>query len=113
MVIFDAALRCTAMLTAAEIEEVLRVGYEQRHLELKGPGRWDDTQLMAKVIRTALSLGNLRDGGHIVIGINGKNPASMLPGLTADEAASWRAYDDVSRKMAEYADPPCDLSSLK
>lgn len=94
------------MLAAAEIEDILRLGYEQRHFELKGPGRRDDTQRMAKVIRTALSLGNLRDGGYIVIGIDDKDPASMLPGLSPEEAESWRAYDDVSRKMAEYADPP-------
>jgi predicted HTH transcriptional regulator len=53
-----------------------------------------------------LSFGNLRDGGHIVIGINDKDPASMRPGLSSDEAESWRAFDDVSRKMAQYADPP-------
>lgn len=94
------------MLTPVEIEDILRLGYEQRHFELKGPGPRDDAQLMAKVIRTALSLGNLRDGGHIVIGIDDKDPASMLPGLTPEEAKSWRSYDDVSRKMAEYADPP-------
>ncbi len=93
-------------MSAAEIEELLRLGHEQRHFELKGPGRRDDTQLVAKVVRAALSLGNLRDGGHIVIGIDDKDPASMLPGLQPDQAETWRAYDDVSRKMAEYADPP-------
>jgi predicted HTH transcriptional regulator len=98
------------VLTAAEVEELLRLGYEQRHFELKGAGRRDDTQFMAKVIRAALSLGNLRDGGHIVIGIDDKDPTSMLPGLAPDEAESWQAYDDVARKMAEYADPPLRFS---
>jgi len=58
-----------------------------------------------KVVRAAIGMGNLRDGGHVIIGIEDKKPQAMLPGLSADDLASW-TYDDVARKMAEYVDPP-------
>src|SRR5689334_6981251 len=96
------------------MEALLAVGYEQRGIEWKGPGLRSDKQLFVKVVRAALSMGNLRDGGHVVIGIDDKNPRSLLPGLSHDELASWLSYDDVARGFAEYADPPLhfELASL-
>lgn len=94
------------LLTAPEIAEALRSGYELRGLEVKGPGARTDNHLFVKVTRAALSMGNLRDGGHIVIGINDSDLGAMLPGLQTAELSSWLAYEDVARKMAEYADPP-------
>jgi predicted HTH transcriptional regulator len=94
------------MLTTGEIEELLRLGHESRGFELKGPGPRTDSQLFAKTARAALSLGNLRDGGHVVIGIDDKDPAAMAPGLGAEDLVSWLSYDDVARKLATYADPP-------
>lgn len=94
------------MLGPEEIEVALSAGYELRHLELKGPGYRSDTHLFAKVTRAALGMGNLRDGGQVIIGIADDDPAAMLPGLQRDQLESWLAYDDVARKFAEYADPP-------
>jgi len=51
-------------------------------------------------------MGNLRDGGHVIVGIDDGDPAAMRPGLVGDDLKSWLAYDDIARKMAEYADPP-------
>ncbi len=94
------------MLSKEEIEQALLTGYELRGFELKGRGSRGDTHFFAKVARAALSLGNLRDGGTVVIGIDDSDPAAMLPGLEPDELQSWLAYDDVARKLASYADPP-------
>jgi hypothetical protein len=94
------------MFTAEELESALGTGYEGRSFELKGHGRSDDKRFLAKVARAALSMGNLRDGGQIVIGIDDKAPQEMLPGLNEDERASWLAYDDVSARLAVYCDPP-------
>lgn len=94
------------MLTVEEIEELLQGGYELRGFELKGPGSRADSHFFAKVARAALGLGNLRDGGHVVLGIDDADPAAMAPGLTPDDLATWLAYDDVARKLATYADPP-------
>ena len=94
------------MLDAAGIKERLQLGYESRSLELKGSGLRTDKYFFAKVARGALSLGNLRDGGHLIIGIDDGDPAKLAPGLNQDELASWTAYDDVARKLTNYADPP-------
>lgn len=94
------------MLTADEIAEVLQAGHELRAFEVKGPGDRTDSHLFAKVARAALGLANHRDGGHIVLGIDDKQTALMLPGLTDAQLNSWLAYDHVARKLAEYADPP-------
>jgi len=94
------------VLSPDELEAALSSGYELRGLELKGPGPRTDAQLFAKVTRAALSMGNLRDGGHVIVGIDDAAPAAMLPGLQGEDLNSWLAFDDVARKMAEYADPP-------
>jgi predicted HTH transcriptional regulator len=97
------------MLNADEIEAILRGGRETTGFELKGPGNRSDTHHIAKVAHAALGLGNLRDGGHIVIGIDDKDPASLGPGLEQGDLASWLSYDDVARKLANYADPPLEF----
>jgi predicted HTH transcriptional regulator len=94
------------VLTAEEIEQVLSLGHEIRGFEVKGPGLSTDKRLFAKVARTALGLGNLRDGGHIIIGIDDTQQQAMQPGLDAADLASWLVFDDVSRRLANYADPP-------
>ncbi len=94
------------MLDASELEAMLASGYEQRAFELKGAGLRTDKQFFAKVTRAALSMGNLRDGGFVVIGIDDKNPASLGPGLSDEQFASWSEYDHVARGLADYADPP-------
>jgi hypothetical protein len=102
------------VVTAEEVEAALSSGYELRGFELRGPGPRTDAHLFAKVTRAALSMGNLRDGGHVIIGIDDLDPRAMLPGLEAVDLASWLAYDDLARKLAEYADPPLrfDLASV-
>jgi len=94
------------VLSREEVEVALGSGYVLRGFELKGPGVRTDPHFFAKVTRAALGLGNLRDGGHVIIGIADANPAAMLPGLDQPSLESWLAYDDVARKLAEYADPP-------
>jgi predicted HTH transcriptional regulator len=103
------------VLDARQLEERLSLGYESRGLELKGPGPRSDKRLFAKVTRAALSLGNLRDGGYVVIGISDESPDEMQPGLSSADLASWIDYDNVARALANYADPPLrfDIASLK
>ncbi len=98
--------RCVGVLTANEIETALAAGYELRGLEVKGPGERTDSHLFAKVTRTALSLANLRDGGYVLIGLADDDLSALTPGLNDSEISSWLAFDDVSRKLATYADPP-------
>lgn len=103
------------MLTADEVEAILADGRELRNFEVKGPGARSDTQLLAKVTRAALSMGNLRDGGYVLLGLDDQRLAELEPGLTDEDAAGWMSFDDVARKFREYSDPPLvfDLAELE
>jgi predicted HTH transcriptional regulator len=102
------------VLTTNEVEILLKSGHESRGFEIKGPGSEGDGHLFAKVTRAALSLGNHRDGGNILIGISDGDPAALQPGLSETDAEGWLDFDKVSRKMANYSDPPLkiDITSL-
>ena len=54
-------------------------------------------------------MGNLRDGGYVVIGIDDTRPEAMLPGLSDADCEGWLAYDDVSARLAAYCDPPLTI----
>jgi predicted HTH transcriptional regulator len=95
-----------AVLSVEEIEDILSVGHETQGFEFKGPGGRTDSYFFAKITRAALSLGNLRDGGYIIIGVSDENPGALQPGLDESQLASWTDYDSVARKLAVYADPP-------
>lgn len=86
---------------------------ELRGIEFKGPGPWAKTRphrdLRLKVIRAVLGMVNLRDGGHIVIGV--EEDAAGVPvfkGINAGDLGSWR-FDDVAAAINEYADPSVTL----
>jgi predicted HTH transcriptional regulator len=93
------------VLTQNELEEALLSDREGRSFELKGPGASSDSRFMAKVARAVLSMGNLRDGGHVIVGIDDDTPSNMLPGLAHEDLASW-SYDGVAARLAVYCDPP-------
>ncbi|HEU5271509.1 MAG TPA: hypothetical protein VFU36_16395 [Jatrophihabitans sp.] len=92
------------------VTESLLLGHEAQGFEVKGPGSAKG-QFLGKVVRAALGLGNLRNGGLVVIGVNDKDLRSLGPGLTDAEAKTWESYDVLSGKFAEYADPPLQFHS--
>jgi predicted HTH transcriptional regulator len=96
-------------LSVNEIESALATGHELRGIEAKPAGPATSKHLFAKVTRAAISMGNLRDGGVVLVGLEDNDLAAMLPGLDADDLATWMAFDDVSQRMAEFADPPLKL----
>jgi hypothetical protein len=95
----------------AEIEQLLALGHESRHFELKGPGDLKDKVFSAKVARAAMAMGNLRDGGMVCLGIDDKSIAEMLPGLSPDQVDEWTNFDIVSDQLARYSDPPVTFHS--
>ncbi len=58
------------MADRSELTELVEHGREERHVEYKESQRWDG--LKDKIAKTALGLANLRDGGHVVIGMRGR-----------------------------------------
>jgi len=94
------------VVTQEELEQLLKLGHELRHLEVKAPGGLDDKVLVARVARAAMAMGNLRDGGLVVVGIDDGQIAAMQPGLNAAQLADWTDFDKVSAALGKYSDPP-------
>jgi hypothetical protein len=86
------------------------IGRETRSFEVKGPGDLRDRAYRARVARAAMSLGNLRDGGVLCLGIDDKTIAEMQPGLDQAQCEAWSHHDNVSDALARYSDPPVSFS---
>lgn len=99
------------MVTQAELEQLLELGHELRHLEVKAPGGLDDNVLVARAARAVMAMGNLRDGGLVCIGIDDGQIAAMQPGLTAAQLADWTDFDKVSAALGKYSDPPVSFET--
>jgi hypothetical protein len=56
------------VISVGEVEELLKVNYETRGFEVKGPGSRSQRAFQAKVVRAALAMGNLRDEGGFASG---------------------------------------------
>ncbi|MBS1894854.1 MAG: ATP-binding protein [Actinobacteria bacterium] len=95
-----------SVLSRGELEAVLEGGHELQSFEVKGAGPATDSHLLAKVAKGAMGLGNLQDGGHIIIGIEDKKLRDMTPGLDPTDLATWMDSDSVSARMAVYSAPP-------
>lgn len=94
------------MVTQDELENLLAQDHELRPLEVKGPAGIEDKSFVARVARAVMAMGNLRDGGLVVIGVADPQVAAMLPGLDAAQLAEWSDFDRVSAALAKYSDPP-------
>lgn len=95
------------MVTVEELEALLAGDHELRGLELKGAGLVRrNTFFVAKVARAVMAMGNLRDGGLVVVGIDDDQIAAMQPGLSDDEFAEWSDFDLVAGALSAYSDPP-------
>jgi len=94
------------VVTVADVEVFLQVGHESRSFEVKGPASTSDRPYVARIARALMAMGNLRDGGLVVLGIDDTQLAAMEPGLAAVELAEWSDFDTVSGLVAKYSDPP-------
>ncbi len=94
------------MVSQQEVEDSLRLGRESRSFEVKGKGDLTDKQYVARVVRAAMAMANLRDGGQVCLGIDDDRMVAMAPGLDAGQVAQWRDFDNVSDQLARYSDPP-------
>ena len=79
---------------------------ESRSVDFKASSPWDDLKL--KIIRTAIGMGNLRDGGIIVIGASERGDLWELTGI-ANEHLNTYDVDDIIDVVNKYASPPIKI----
>ncbi|WP_280314731.1 AlbA family DNA-binding domain-containing protein [Nocardia wallacei] len=101
------------MLTPNEIAQIVsEVGHELRAVEFKCSGAVSEKRYVAKVARAVLGMGNLRDGGHVLLGVAEQPDGTPeLVGLDDGHVDGWSNYDRIADALAVYADPPVSFES--
>ena len=83
-----------------QVVQLLALGHESRSFEVKGPLSLADKAHCAKVARAVIAMGNLRDGGIVLIGVDETQMTEMLPGLSDEDFGAWSDFDNVSDALA-------------
>ena len=92
------------------IAALIVLGTETRSVEYKQSLNWGAPETKAKIVRSALAMSNLSDGGSIVIGV--ENEPFLPAGMSADDYNSFR-NDDVAVEVNRFADPSIELTVTK
>jgi len=86
---------------------------EERNLEFKRSMDWADPTTKAKLTKSALAMANVRDGGHIVLGVERQSDDTYVPvGMKAEHTSSF-VQDQISSYFSEYADPYIEARLIK
>jgi hypothetical protein len=86
---------------------------EERSLEFKCSMNWGEAQTKAKLTKSVLAMANLRDGGHIVLGVERQANDSYVPvGMKPEHLDSF-VQDELSPHFSEYADPYIEVTLIK
>jgi predicted HTH transcriptional regulator len=83
---------------------------ESEGVDFKAPATWQDVKY--RVIRTAMAMGNLRDGGLIIIGVSEQQRQWDLVGINASHLRSYDV-DDMVDAVNRYASPPMVLDIVR
>jgi predicted HTH transcriptional regulator len=79
---------------------------ESRSVDFKASMPWNDLKL--RIIRAAIGMGNLRDGGIIIIGASEQGDSWDLTGATNDHLSTYNV-DDIIDAVNKYASPPVKM----
>ena len=79
---------------------------ESKSVDFKESAPWDE--LKWQLIRTIIAMGNLRDGGIIVIGASERGDTWDLTGIE-DTHLSTYDVDDIIDAVTKYASPPIKI----
>ena len=79
---------------------------ESQAIDFKESAAWESLKL--RLIRTILAMGNLRDGGVIIIGASERGDTWELTGITQEHLATYDV-DDITDAINKYASPPMQI----
>jgi hypothetical protein len=80
---------------------------ESQPVDFKQSAQWDAIEF--KLVRTGMAMGNLRDGGIIIIGASEQGDSWDLAGITPEDLATYEV-DAVIDGINRYASPPISAS---
>lgn len=90
-----------------EFAALIERGREERSLEYKSAQPWET--LRVKIIKTALGMANLQDGGVIVIGVEQQQNGEFIAAGVGIAVADTFKDDTVRAAVNEFAEPHLDL----
>lgn len=79
---------------------------ESPAIDFKESAAWESLKL--RLIRTILAMGNLRDGGVIIIGASERDDTWELTGISHEHLAAYD-FDDITDAINKYASPPMQI----
>lgn len=98
-------------MSEEEYRTIIFAGREDRNREYKRSFPWKagkaHGETRAKVTKSILAMSNLRDGGHIVIGVEEASESGLdyTPAGMQDDHLQTFSYDKVADFVRNYADP--------
>jgi predicted HTH transcriptional regulator len=88
--------------TQKRVEAALGRLFESRDLDFKKSAPWVD--LKSKIIKTAMAMSNIRDGGTIVIGVDESGDTWQATGILPEHLATYDP-DVIASQINVYASP--------
>lgn len=82
---------------------------ESEDIDFKESANWDS--LKWRITHAALGMGNLRDGGIIIVGVSERGDAWALTGVAPDHLATYEP-DNVAAHVSAYISPYVDLDTV-
>jgi len=79
---------------------------ESEDVDFKESAEWK--ALKSRITHSALGMGNLRDGGIIIVGVAERGDAWELTGVTAHDLATYD-LDVITAQVSAYVSPHADL----
>ncbi|MCB0195684.1 MAG: ATP-binding protein [Anaerolineae bacterium] len=97
-------------MSQEEYRSIIYAGSEDRNREYKSSFPWDRSthgSPIAKVTKSILAMGNLRDGGHIVFGVEeiSESGTSFNPIGMQNQHLRTFSYDTIADFVRNYAEP--------
>lgn len=95
------------MLSAEEFSPLVEMGHELRAIEFRTGFNWSDPAdkyHKLRLIRSALGLSNLPDGGHIVLGIDEKSDKTLDFSGCDEPILQSFVYDAVKGEIDSFSD---------
>lgn len=65
-----------------------------------------------QIIKTTMGMGNLRDGGIIIIGVSERNDEWKLTGISSEHLRTYNV-DNITDQINKYASPGIDIDIVK
>src|SRR5713226_338853 len=86
----------------AKVDLALETCQESQAVEFTASQPWDT--LRWKITKAALAMGNLRDGGIIVIGVSQRDDKWVLGGIRKRDLQTYDV-DKINPQVSEYVSP--------